>query len=72
MSLQEDANTGRWKYNEVCMGMGRTCMFPGLINNYHQYIISFGEDEAGKTSTRLQTQTVKSKRVFFYNNFTLR
>uniref|UniRef100_A0A674NCW4 HHIP like 1 n=1 Tax=Takifugu rubripes TaxID=31033 RepID=A0A674NCW4_TAKRU len=48
MSLQEDTNTGQWKYNEVCMGMGRTCIFPGLINNYHQYIISFGEDEAGE------------------------
>lgn len=22
-------------------------MFPGLINNYYQYIISFAEDEAG-------------------------
>lgn len=64
MSLQEDTNTGEWKYNEVCMGMGRTCIFPGLINNYHQYIISFGEDEAGKTSEWLQI--VKSnKRVFF-------
>lgn len=30
------------------MGMGLTCAFPGLINNYHQYIISFAEDEAGK------------------------
>lgn len=58
MSLQEDTNTGQWKYNEVCMGMGRTCIFPGLINNYHQYIISFGEDEAGKTSE--WPQTVKS------------
>lgn len=51
MSLKEDVNTGRWIYNEICMGMGQTCTFPGLINNYHQYIISFGEDEAGKTNT---------------------
>ncbi|KAF3844431.1 hypothetical protein F7725_007594 [Dissostichus mawsoni] len=48
MSLQEDRNTGKWKYNEVCMGKGMTCAFPGLINNYHQYIISFAEDEAGE------------------------
>lgn len=47
MSLQEDRNTGQWKYNEICMGLGLTCAFPGLINNYHQYIISFAEDEAG-------------------------
>lgn len=61
MSLQEDVNTGRWKYNEICMGKGRTCIFPGLINNYHQYIISFGEDEAGKASTwALHTNTIKS------------
>lgn len=48
MSLREDKNTGRWRYNEICMGRGQTCTFPGLINSYHQYIISFGEDEAGK------------------------
>lgn len=48
MSLQEDTSSGRWTYNEICMGLGQTCSFPGLINNYHQYIISFGEDEAGK------------------------
>uniref|UniRef100_A0A3Q0SDH6 HHIP like 1 n=1 Tax=Amphilophus citrinellus TaxID=61819 RepID=A0A3Q0SDH6_AMPCI len=48
MSLQEDKNTGRWNYNEICMGMGLTCAFPGLINNYHQYIISFAEDESGE------------------------
>ncbi|KAJ4939355.1 hypothetical protein JOQ06_028804 [Pogonophryne albipinna] len=48
MSLQEDRNTGKWKYNEVCMGKGMTCAFPGLINNYYQYIISFAEDEAGE------------------------
>ncbi|KAF7647131.1 hypothetical protein LDENG_00177220, partial [Lucifuga dentata] len=48
MSLQEDRHTGHWKYNEICMGMGMTCAFPGLINSYHQYIISFAEDEAGE------------------------
>ncbi|XP_067351576.1 HHIP-like protein 1 isoform X2 [Channa argus] len=48
MSLQEDKNTGQWKYSDICMGMGITCAFPGLINNYHQYIISFAEDEAGE------------------------
>lgn len=47
MSLREDAITGQWRYNEICMGMGTTCAFPDLINNYHQYVISFGEDEAG-------------------------
>lgn len=53
MSLREDRNTGRWKYNEICMGMGLTCAFPALINNYHQYIISFAEDEAGNAGTRM-------------------
>ncbi|XP_029350359.1 HHIP-like protein 1 isoform X2 [Echeneis naucrates] len=48
MSLQEDRNTGQWKYSEICMGIGLTCAFPGVINNYHQYIISFAEDEAGE------------------------
>ncbi|KAM3595498.1 uncharacterized protein V6R79_024376 [Siganus canaliculatus] len=48
MSLREDTNTGEWEYNEICMGIGLTCAFPGLINNYHQYIISFAEDEAGE------------------------
>uniref|UniRef100_A0A1A8P746 HHIP-like 1 n=1 Tax=Nothobranchius rachovii TaxID=451742 RepID=A0A1A8P746_9TELE len=48
MSLQEDKAGGRWRYNAVCMGMGLTCAFPGLINNYHHYIISFAEDEAGE------------------------
>ncbi|XP_068608124.1 HHIP-like protein 1 [Brachionichthys hirsutus] len=47
MSLREDASTGRWKHSEICMGQGRTCEFPGLINNYHPYVISFAEDEAG-------------------------
>uniref|UniRef100_A0A3Q1EN57 HHIP like 1 n=1 Tax=Acanthochromis polyacanthus TaxID=80966 RepID=A0A3Q1EN57_9TELE len=48
MSLREDKSTGEWKYNEICMGVGLTCAFPGLINNYHQYIISFAEDESGE------------------------
>ncbi|XP_069493529.1 HHIP-like protein 1 [Ambystoma mexicanum] len=48
MSLKENRNTGEWQYNEICMGTGQTCMFPGLINNYYQYIISFAEDEAGE------------------------
>ncbi|XP_030299362.1 HHIP-like protein 1 [Sparus aurata] len=48
MSLREDFRTGRWTYNDICMGTGVTCSFPGLIDNYHQYIISFAEDEAGE------------------------
>ncbi|KFP52901.1 HHIP-like 1, partial [Cathartes aura] len=48
MSLKEDRGTGEWQYSEICMGTGQTCMFPGLINNYYQYIISFAEDEAGE------------------------
>ncbi|NWH44222.1 HIPL1 protein, partial [Fregata magnificens] len=48
MSLKEDRATGQWQYSEICMGTGQTCMFPGLINNYYQYIISFAEDEAGE------------------------
>lgn len=51
MSLREDVTTGQWRYNEICMGMGMTCAFPELINNYHPYVISFGEDEAGNTHT---------------------
>uniref|UniRef100_A0A8C5QC47 HHIP like 1 n=1 Tax=Leptobrachium leishanense TaxID=445787 RepID=A0A8C5QC47_9ANUR len=47
MSLRENRDTGEWQYQEICMGTGQTCMFPGLINNYYQYIISFAEDEAG-------------------------
>lgn len=50
MSLKEDRATGEWQYSEICMGTGQTCMFPGLINNYYQYIISFAEDEAGSLS----------------------
>lgn len=48
MILQENKRTRQWDYNEICMGTGQTCMFPGLINNYYQYIISFAEDEAGE------------------------
>ncbi|XP_060118757.1 HHIP-like protein 1 [Heteronotia binoei] len=48
MSLKENRATGKWEYNEICMGTGQTCVFPGLINNYYQYIISFAEDEAGE------------------------
>uniref|UniRef100_A0A8C4VDR1 HHIP like 1 n=1 Tax=Gopherus evgoodei TaxID=1825980 RepID=A0A8C4VDR1_9SAUR len=48
MSLKEKHSTGEWQYTEICMGTGQTCMFPGLINNYYQYIISFAEDEAGE------------------------
>lgn len=48
MSLREDLGTGQWRYSEVCMGRGRTCAFPGLINNYYPHIISFSEDEAGE------------------------
>ncbi|XP_076605482.1 HHIP-like protein 1 [Chaetodon auriga] len=67
MSLQEDKNTRRWKYNEICMGMGLTCAFPGLINNYHQYIISFAEDEAGELyfmSTGIPSATSPSGVVY--------
>ncbi|XP_029013196.1 HHIP-like protein 1 isoform X2 [Betta splendens] len=67
MSLQEDVNTGQWRYSEICMGMGQTCAFPGLINNYHQYIISFAEDEAGELyfmSTRIPSATSASGVVY--------
>jgi len=47
MSLKENRNTHSWEYSEICMGVGLTCSFPGLINNYYPYIISFAEDEAG-------------------------
>lgn len=47
MSLKEDAKTGEWQYNEICMGTDQTCRFPKLINSYYKYIISFAEDEAG-------------------------
>ncbi|MBN3307471.1 HIPL1 protein, partial [Amia calva] len=48
MSLKENPNTGKWEYNEICMGKGQTCYFPKLINTYYKYIISFAEDEAGE------------------------
>ncbi|KAM9355033.1 HHIP-like protein 1 [Pholidichthys leucotaenia] len=67
MSLREDRNTGRWNYNEICMGMGQTCVFPGLINNYYQYIISFAEDEAGELyfmSTGIPSATSPSGVVY--------
>lgn len=48
MSLKEDALTGEWQYNEICMGQDQTCRFPKLINSYYKYIISFAEDEAGE------------------------
>ncbi|KAK2825795.1 hypothetical protein Q5P01_020009 [Channa striata] len=67
MSLQEDKKTGQWKYSEICMGMGLTCAFPELINNYHQYIISFAEDEAGELyfmSTRIPSAVSTSGVVY--------
>ncbi|XP_061599591.1 HHIP-like protein 1 [Cololabis saira] len=67
MSLQEDRNSGMWKYNEVCMGLGLTCAFPGLINNYHQYVISFAEDESGELyfmSTGIPSATSPSGVVY--------
>ncbi|XP_059807412.1 HHIP-like protein 1 isoform X2 [Hypanus sabinus] len=48
MALKEDAGSGRWQYQEICMGSAKVCNFPKLINNYYQYIISFAEDEAGE------------------------
>uniref|UniRef100_A0A672JK59 Si:ch211-136a13.1 n=1 Tax=Salarias fasciatus TaxID=181472 RepID=A0A672JK59_SALFA len=48
MSLKEDETTGKWQYNEICMGTDQTCRFPKLINSYYKYIISFAEDEAGE------------------------
>ncbi|KAM8902506.1 HHIP-like protein 1 [Spinachia spinachia] len=48
MSLKENATSGEWQYNEVCMGRGQTCRFPKLIDSYFKYIISFAEDEAGE------------------------
>lgn len=56
MSLKEDHATREWQYSEICMGTGQTCMFPGLINNYYQYIISFAEDEAGNLLTLYRTE----------------
>ncbi|XP_028294494.1 HHIP-like protein 2 [Gouania willdenowi] len=48
MALEEDRTTGNWKERSVCMGTKKTCSFPGLINHYHKFIISFAEDEAGE------------------------
>ncbi|XP_067413344.1 HHIP-like protein 1 [Emydura macquarii macquarii] len=48
MSLQEEAGAGHWHYKEVCMGVGQTCAFPGLLNHHVPHIISFAEDEAGE------------------------
>ncbi|XP_036405858.1 HHIP-like protein 1 [Megalops cyprinoides] len=67
MALQENRRKGKWDYNEICMGMGQTCVFPGLINNYHPYIISFGEDEAGELyfmSTSFPSATSSSGVVY--------
>ncbi|KAM6973075.1 HHIP-like protein 1 [Aplochiton taeniatus] len=67
MSLQEDRQSGQWEYHEICMGVGLTCAFPGLINNYHQYIISFAEDEAGELyfmSTEIPSATSRSGVVY--------
>uniref|UniRef100_A0A8C0HUM8 Soluble scavenger receptor cysteine-rich domain-containing protein SSC5D n=1 Tax=Balaenoptera musculus TaxID=9771 RepID=A0A8C0HUM8_BALMU len=61
MSLRENLGTGQWRYNEICMGRGQTCAFPGLINNYYPHIISFAEDEAGELyfmSTGVPSATV--------------
>ncbi|XP_028276377.1 HHIP-like protein 1 [Parambassis ranga] len=48
MSLKENVTTGKWQYNEICMGRDQTCRFPKLINSYYKYIISFAEDESGE------------------------
>ncbi|XP_013920947.1 PREDICTED: HHIP-like protein 1, partial [Thamnophis sirtalis] len=67
MSLKENHKTGEWEYNEICMGTGQTCMFPGLINNYYQYIISFAEDEAGELyfmSTRIPSATAPNGVIY--------
>ncbi|KAI2654247.1 HHIP-like protein 1 [Labeo rohita] len=66
MSLKENRNTRNWEYNEICMGVGLTCSFPGLINNYYPYIISFAEDEAGELyfmSTEIPSATSPTVRV---------
>uniref|UniRef100_UPI00398F723B HHIP-like protein 1 n=1 Tax=Pristiophorus japonicus TaxID=55135 RepID=UPI00398F723B len=60
MALAEDSRTGRWDDYKICMGKGQTCLFPGLLNQYFRYIISFAEDEAGELyflSTRIPTAT---------------
>ncbi|XP_072364405.1 HHIP-like protein 2 isoform X3 [Scyliorhinus torazame] len=48
MALQEDLKAGMWKKQDICMGDYQTCLFPGLINHHHKFIISFAEDEAGE------------------------
>lgn len=53
MALEEEKSTGSWKERSVCMGDKKTCSFPGLINQYHKFIISFAEDEAGNVSVDL-------------------
>lgn len=70
MSLKENRVTGEWEYNEICMGTGQTCMFPGLINNYYQYIISFAEDEAGNHFNGLIRCTAPILRVLGEQNDT--
>ncbi|XP_063804538.1 HHIP-like protein 1 [Pseudophryne corroboree] len=67
MALKENVNTGEWQYHEICMGTGQTCMFPNLINNYYQYIISFAEDESGELyfmSTGIPSATSPSGVVY--------
>ncbi|XP_042562381.1 HHIP-like protein 1 [Clupea harengus] len=67
MSLKENKHTRQWDYKEICMGTGLTCAFPGLINNYHPYIISFAEDEAGELyflSTEIPSATSPSGVVY--------
>ncbi|KAJ7341048.1 hypothetical protein JRQ81_004725, partial [Phrynocephalus forsythii] len=48
MALQEDERTKKWKKQDICISSTNACAFPGLINSYHKYIISFAEDEAGE------------------------
>ncbi|XP_066551175.1 HHIP-like protein 1 [Amia ocellicauda] len=67
MVLKENRQTGQWGYDEICMGTAQTCAFPGLINNYYQYIISFAEDEAGELyfmSTGVPSATSRSGVVY--------
>uniref|UniRef100_A0A8C6NIQ0 Si:ch211-136a13.1 n=1 Tax=Nothobranchius furzeri TaxID=105023 RepID=A0A8C6NIQ0_NOTFU len=67
MSLKENAATGEWVYNEICMGTDQTCRFPKLINSYHRYIISFAEDEAGELyflSTGVPSAKAKSGVIY--------
>ncbi|XP_006988673.1 HHIP-like protein 2 [Peromyscus maniculatus bairdii] len=47
MALQEDRKTQKWRKRDICLG-NATCAFPGLINTYSKFIISFAEDEAGE------------------------